>query len=70
MEVPDGRFDARKVVDVVDAFGGRWCTVQHEVKRVDEVFGGGDLIACIGVLPSVLAVEDDSICVFILNIFN
>ena len=44
--------------------------VQHEVESVDDVFGGGDLIACIGVLPSVLAVEDDSICVFILKIFN
>ena len=49
MEVPDGRFDTRKVIDV---------------------FGVGYLIACIEVLPSVLTVEDDSICVFILDIFN
>ena len=70
MEVPDGRFDARKFVHVVDAFGGRLCYVQHEVERFDDVFGGGYLIACIEGLPSVLAVVDDSICVLILNIFN
>ena len=55
---------------MVDAFGGRWCAVQNEVESVDDVLGGGELIGCIEVLPSVLAVEDDSICVFILNIFN
>ena len=44
MEVPDGRFDTRKVVHVVDDFGGRWCPVQNEVESVDDVFGGGDLI--------------------------
>ena len=70
MEVPDGRFDTRKVVHVVDAFGGRWCTVQHEVERVNDVFGGGDLIACIYGLPFVLAFEDDSINVLILDIFK
>ena len=70
MEVPDGSFDARKVVHMVDALGGRWCAVQHEVESVDDVFGGGDLIAHIEGLPSVLAVEDDSIYVFILDIFN
>ena len=70
MEVPYGRFDARKVVHVVDAFGGRWCAAQHEVESVNYVFGGGDLIACIELLSSVLAVEDDIICIFILIIFN
>ena len=70
MEVLDGRFDTRKVVHVVDAFGGRLCAVQHEVESVDDVFGGGDLIVCIEGFPFVLAVEDDSICVFILDILN
>ena len=70
MEVPDVSFDARKVVHVVDAFGGRWCAVQHEVESVDDVFGGGDLIACIEGLPSVLSADDDIICVFILDVFN
>ena len=70
MEVPDGRFDTRKVIYMVDAFGGRWCAVKHEVESVDDVFGGWDLIACIEVLKSVLAVEDDSICILILDIFN
>ena len=70
MEIPDGSFDARKVVHMVDALGGRWCAVQHEVESVDDVFGGGEFIACIEGFPSVLAVKDDSICVFILNIFN
>ena len=70
MEVPDGRFDTRKVVYVVDAFGGRWCAVKHEVESVDDVFGGWDLIVCIEGLQSVLDVEDDSICIFILDIFN
>ena len=70
MEVPDGRFDSRKVVHVVDAFVGRLCYVQHEVVRFDDVFGGGYLIACIEGLPSVLVVKDDSICVIISNIFN
>ena len=70
MEVPGGRFDARKIVHVVDAFGGRWCVVQHEVDSVHDVLGGGYLIECIEGLPSVFAVEYDSICVLILNIFN
>ena len=70
MEVPDGMFDARKVIHVVDAFGVRWCPVQHEVESVHDVFGGGYLIECIEGLPPVLAVEDDIICVLILNIFN
>ena len=70
MEVTDGRLDAWKVVHVADDFGGRWCAAQHEVESVNYVFGGGDLIACIELLSSVLAVEDDSICVIILNIFN
>ena len=47
MEVPDGRFDTRKVIYVVDAFGGSWCAVKHEVESVEDVFGGGDLVACI-----------------------
>ena len=70
MEVPNGKFDTRKVVHVMDAFGGRWCAVQHEVESFDDVFGGGYLIACIGGFTSVLAVEDDSICAFILDILN
>ena len=70
MEVPDDRFDTRKVVYVVDAFGGRWCAVNHEVESVDDVFGRWDLIACIERLKSALAVEDDHICIFILDIFN
>ena len=68
MEVPDSRFDTRKVIHVVDAFGGRFCAVQHEVESVDDVFGGGDLIVCIEGFPFVIAVEDDSICVFNLYI--
>ena len=55
---------------VVGALGGRWCAVHNEVESVDDGFGGGDLIACIEGLPYVLAAEDDSICVFFLNIFN
>ena len=70
MEVPDSRFDDQKVVHVVYAFVGRWCPVQHEVESVNDIFGGGDLIKCIEGLPSVLSVEDDSMCVIILNIFN
>ena len=70
MEVPDGRFDTPKVVHVVDAFVGRWCPVQHKVESVHDVFGGGDLIECIEGLSYILTVEDDSICVLILNIFN
>ena len=52
---------------MVDAFGGSWCAVKNEVESVDDVFGGGDLIDCIEGPPSVLSVEDDSICVFILD---
>ena len=70
MEVPDGRFDIRKVIYVVDAFGGSWCAVKHEVESVKDVFTGWDLVACIGGLQSVLAVEDDSICILISDIFN
>ena len=70
MEVPDGRFNTRKIIDVVDAFGGRWCAVNHEVESVDDVYGGGDLVACIEGFQSILAVEDESICVFVLDIFN
>ena len=70
MEVSDGIFDTREVVHVVGAFRGRWCAVQHEVESVDDVFGGEYLIAFIEGFPSFLAVEDDSICVFILDIFN
>ena len=70
MEVPDGRFDTRKVIYVVDAFGGSWCAFKREVESVDDVFGGGDLVACIEGLQLILAVEDESICVFILEIFN
>ena len=55
MEVPDGMFDTRKVVYVVDTFGGRWCAVKHEVESVNDVFGGGDLIACIEGIQSVFA---------------
>ena len=47
MEVPDDRFDTWKVIYVVDAFGVSWCAVKHEVESVDDVFSGGDLIACI-----------------------
>ena len=70
MEVPDGRFDTRKVVYVVDAFGGRWCAVKHDADSVDDVFGGGELISCVEGMHSILAVEDDSICILILGIFN
>ena len=70
MEVPDGRFNTRKIIDVVDAFGGRWCAVNHEVESVNNVCSGGDLVACIEGLWSILAVEDDSICVLILDILN
>ena len=40
------------------------------MESVDDVCGGGDLVACIEGLRSILAVEDDSICVFVLDIFN
>ena len=70
MEVPDGRFDTQKVVYGVDAFGGRWCAVKNEVESVNDVFGGGELIAFIEGFQSVLHVEDDSISIFILDIFN
>ena len=70
MEVPDGRFNTRKIIEVVDAFGDRWCAVNHEVESVNDVCGGGDLVACIGGLQSILTVEDESIYVFILDIFN
>ena len=70
MEVPDGRFYALKVVHMVDAFEVRWCHVQHEVEIVPDVFSVGNLIECIEGLPSVLAVEYDSIRFLILNIFN
>ena len=52
---------------MVDAFGVSWCAVKHEFESVDDVFGGGDLVACIEGLQSVLSVEDDSICIFILE---
>ena len=70
MEVPDGRFNNRKVIYEMDAFRGSWCAVNHEVDSVDDVFGVEDLIAYIEVLQSILAVDDDSICIFILDIFN
>ena len=70
MEVPDGRLNTWKIINAVDAFGGRWCAVNHEVESVNDVCGGGDLVACIGGLQTILAVEDESICVFILDIFN
>ena len=70
MEVPDGRFNARKIVDVVDAFVGSWCAVNHEFECVDDVCSGGDLIVCIEGLQFILAVEDESICVIVLDIFN
>ena len=47
MGVPDGRFNTRKIIDVLDAFGGRWCAVNHEMESVDDVCGGGDLVAFI-----------------------
>ena len=52
MEVPDGRFDTRKVIYMVVAFGGSWCAVKHELESVDDVFGGGYLVACIEGLQS------------------
>ena len=70
MGVPDGRFNTRKIIDVVDAFGGRWCFVNHEVESVNEFCGDGDLVAYIEGLHSILAVEDESICVFVLDIFD
>ena len=70
MGVPDGRFNTRKIIDVVDDFGGRWCAVNHEVESVDDVCGGGELVACVEGLQLILAVEDESICVFVLDIFK
>ena len=70
MEVSDGRFNTWNIIDVVDAFGCRWCAVNHKVESVDAICGGGDLVACFEVLQSILAVEDESICVFVLDIFN
>ena len=70
MEVTDGRFNTRKIIDVVDAFGDSRCAVNHEVESVDDVCGGGDLVACIEGLQSILSVKDESICVFVFDIFN
>ena len=70
MEVPDGRLNTWKTINTMDAFGGRWCAVNHEVESVDDVCGGGELVACVEGLQLILAVEDESICVFILDIFN
>ena len=70
MEVPGGRFNTRNIIDVVDAFGGRRFAFNHEVEIVDDVCGGGDLVAFIEGLQSILAVEDESICVFVFAIFN
>ena len=54
----------------MDAFGGSWCSVTHEVESVDDVCDGWDLVAFIEGLQSILAVEDEIICVFVLDIFN
>ena len=70
MEVPDGRFNTWKFIDVVAAFGGSWCAVNHELVSFDVVYGGGDFVACIEGLQSIIAVEDESICVLVLDIFN
>ena len=70
MKVPDDSFNTWKIIDVVDAFGGIWCYVTHELESVDDVCGGWDLVACIYGLQSILSVEDESICVFALEIFN
>ena len=70
MKVPDGRFNTWKIIDVVDAFGGSWCAINHEVESVNDVCGGGYLVACIQGFQLILAVEDESICVFVLDIFN
>ena len=70
MEVPDGWFNTRKIIDVMDAFGGGWCSVTHEVESVDDVCGGWDLVACIAALHSILDVEDESIYLLVLDIFN
>ena len=70
MEVPDGRFDTRKVIYVVDAFGGSWCAVKNELESVNDVFGSGDLVAFIEGLKSIFAVEDDSVYIFFYDIFN
>ena len=68
MEVPDGRLNAQKIIDVVDAFGGSWCSVTHEMESVDNVCGGWYLVACIEGLQSILTIEEESICVFVLDI--
>ena len=70
MEVPDGRFNTQNIIYVVNAFGGSWCVIKHEVESADDIFGGGELVACIEGLQYILAVEDDSVCIFILEIFN
>ena len=70
MEVPDGRFNTRKIIDVVDAFRGSWYAFNHEAESVNDVCGGGDLVACIEGLQLILAVEDESIFVFVLDIFK
>ena len=70
MKVPSGRFNTWKIIDVLDALGGSWCSVTHEVESVDDVFGGWYLVAYIEELQSILTVEDESISVFVLDIFN
>ena len=70
MKVTDSRLNTWKIIDVVDSFGGSWCSVTHEVESVNDVCVGWYLLACIEGLQSILAVEDDSIYVFVLEIFN
>ena len=70
MKVTDFRFNTWKIIDVVDTFGGSWCSATHEVESFNDVCGGWDLVACIEGLQSILAVEDESICVFVLYILN
>ena len=70
MEVPDGRFNTWKVIYVVGAFGGSWFAVKHEVESVNYVCVVGDLVACIEGFQSILTIEDGSVCIFILEIFD
>ena len=48
----------------------RWCAVNHEVESVDDICGGGDLVACNEGFKSIVSVKDESISAFVLDIFN
>ena len=68
MEVSDCWFDTGEVVDVVDGFCCVWGMVDEEVESFHDGVGGWDVERCVQVLSSVRAVEEDSVCVVVLDI--